>query len=220
MIYKLRCTLYNVHHTVRCTSYIILCTFYIILYVKCRLYIVILQCWVNNEHSDLTAHTYSLLKIGSQKCRNITHSLHAKHEQLLNVNTNIHCVIFTLCVTLIQQLTSPDFLTKLPCKISCNNHTTTYQTGLNAEPVIAADPGCKMISLERLNEWILYGYLVCPSQLNSSDQKAWKNALSDSYIITLFRDEVVNIHAMYIEVMFNFHHQSGLHRYSVVRRKE
>ena len=44
------------------------------------------------------------------------------------------------------------------------------------------------------------GYLVCPSQLNSSDQKAWRNALCDSYIITLFRDEVVNIHALYIEV--------------------
>ncbi|KAL5261551.1 hypothetical protein ACHWQZ_G007307 [Mnemiopsis leidyi] len=74
------------------------------------------------------------------------------------------------------------------------------QNGLSAEPVVAPDPGCKMISLEKLNEWILYGYLVCPSQLNSSDQKAWKNALSDSYIVTLFRDEVVNIHAMYIDV--------------------
>lgn len=77
---------------------------------------------------------------------------------------------------------------------------TFLQNGLTADPVTAPDPGCKMLSLDKLNEWILFGYLVCPSQLNSSDQKAWKNALSDCYIVTLFRDEVVNIHAMYIEV--------------------
>lgn len=33
------------------------------------------------------------------------------------------------------------------------------QNGLSAEPVVAPDPGCKMISLDKLNEWILYGKL-------------------------------------------------------------
>lgn len=33
------------------------------------------------------------------------------------------------------------------------------QNGLSAEPVVAPDPGCKMISLEKLNEWILYGMI-------------------------------------------------------------
>lgn len=49
----------------------------------------------------------------------------------------------------------------------------------------------------------LVGFMVVPSQLGAWQGSAelWRHAMSDGYVMTLFRDEVVQVHHAY-ELIF------------------
>uniref|UniRef100_A0A4W5PS31 NCK associated protein 1 like n=1 Tax=Hucho hucho TaxID=62062 RepID=A0A4W5PS31_9TELE len=55
---------------------------------------------------------------------------------------------------------------------------------------------CEYLSLEVMERWILLGYLLCHSSLNThqSSQELWKMALRSGLYLTVIRDETINIH--------------------------
>ncbi|CAB1353250.1 unnamed protein product [Coregonus sp. 'balchen'] len=55
---------------------------------------------------------------------------------------------------------------------------------------------CEYLSLEVMERWILLGYLLCHSSLNTnqSSQELWKMALRSGLYLTIVRDETINIH--------------------------
>ncbi|XP_019617309.1 PREDICTED: nck-associated protein 1-like isoform X2 [Branchiostoma belcheri] len=55
---------------------------------------------------------------------------------------------------------------------------------------------CEYLSVETMEKWIIFGFLLCHGQLTQSDSavQLWRLALSGNYVITLFRDEVLYIH--------------------------
>ncbi|CDQ91256.1 unnamed protein product [Oncorhynchus mykiss] len=55
---------------------------------------------------------------------------------------------------------------------------------------------CEYLSLEVMERWILLGYLLCHSSLNTnqSSQELWKMALRSGLYLTIIRDETINIH--------------------------
>ncbi|XP_075218279.1 nck associated protein 1 Hem [Lycorma delicatula] len=62
---------------------------------------------------------------------------------------------------------------------------------------------CEYLSLESMERWIIFGFMLC-HQVLSQDQpnKLWLSALESSWVIALFRDEVIYIHA-YIQNLFD-----------------
>ncbi|XP_072045321.1 nck-associated protein 1-like isoform X2 [Amphiura filiformis] len=81
---------------------------------------------------------------------------------------------------------------------------------LVSKPAVLLNPAqsetmrCEYLSLDTMERWIILGFLVCPTLLQSNEraQSLWRPALQSGYCITLFRDEVLMIHK-YIEVFFD-----------------
>uniref|UniRef100_I3JCF1 NCK associated protein 1 like n=1 Tax=Oreochromis niloticus TaxID=8128 RepID=I3JCF1_ORENI len=55
---------------------------------------------------------------------------------------------------------------------------------------------CEYLSMETMERWIIIGFLLCHSSLNSNQasQELWKMGLRSGIYLTLTRDEVLNIH--------------------------
>ncbi|XP_062842505.1 nck-associated protein 1-like [Trichomycterus rosablanca] len=55
---------------------------------------------------------------------------------------------------------------------------------------------CEYLSVEVMERWIIMGFLLCHSSLNSNpgSLELWKMALRSGFYVTLIRDEVINIH--------------------------
>uniref|UniRef100_A0A8C4NIK5 NCK-associated protein 1 n=1 Tax=Eptatretus burgeri TaxID=7764 RepID=A0A8C4NIK5_EPTBU len=65
---------------------------------------------------------------------------------------------------------------------------------------------CEYLSLDTMDRWIIFGFLLCHGSLNS-DQNAlclWKMALTSSFCVTLFRDENFLSHKVTEEIFTNF----------------
>ena len=62
---------------------------------------------------------------------------------------------------------------------------------------------CEYLSLETMERWIIFGFAICHQTLtqNQTANELWVLALSDGWVVPLFRDEVVYTHN-YIEVFF------------------
>lgn len=61
----------------------------------------------------------------------------------------------------------------------------------------------ELIPLESLDKWIILGILLCHTSLNQDPiNKMWISALESSWVLVLFRDEVVYIHS-YIQSYFD-----------------
>jgi len=60
---------------------------------------------------------------------------------------------------------------------------------------------CEYLSLEAMESWILFGFAVCHPTLQQVSQanELWTLALNCNWVISLYRDEVVYIHA-YMQV--------------------
>ncbi|XP_013407784.1 nck-associated protein 1-like, partial [Lingula anatina] len=55
---------------------------------------------------------------------------------------------------------------------------------------------CEYVSLDVMERWIQLGFLLCHQQLAHQDAlELWKQSLHGSYVVTLFRDEVLHIHS-------------------------
>uniref|UniRef100_A0A4W5Q0U9 NCK associated protein 1 like n=1 Tax=Hucho hucho TaxID=62062 RepID=A0A4W5Q0U9_9TELE len=63
-------------------------------------------------------------------------------------------------------------------------------------PLPRMSMACEYLSLEVMERWILLGYLLCHSSLNThqSSQELWKMALRSGLYLTVIRDETINIH--------------------------
>uniref|UniRef100_A0A8C1WS73 NCK associated protein 1 like n=1 Tax=Cyprinus carpio TaxID=7962 RepID=A0A8C1WS73_CYPCA len=66
-------------------------------------------------------------------------------------------------------------------------------------PACCDTMACEYLSLEAMERWILIGFLLCHSSLNTNanSQNLWKMALRNGLYITVIRDEVLNIHNMH-----------------------
>uniref|UniRef100_A0A8C1YE16 NCK associated protein 1 like n=1 Tax=Cyprinus carpio TaxID=7962 RepID=A0A8C1YE16_CYPCA len=65
-------------------------------------------------------------------------------------------------------------------------------------PACCDTMACEYLSLEAMERWILIGFLLCHSSLNTNanSQNLWKMALRNGLYITVIRDEVLNIHKL------------------------
>jgi len=61
---------------------------------------------------------------------------------------------------------------------------------------------CEYLSVEKMASWILFGYILCPSQLTAQPGaiEIWKLALQDGFCVQLFRDEVFMVHKEFTTV--------------------
>ncbi|XP_051932866.1 nck-associated protein 1-like isoform X2 [Hippocampus zosterae] len=64
------------------------------------------------------------------------------------------------------------------------------------DPACCDTMACEYLSLEVMERWIVIGFLLCHSSLNSnpSSQELWKMALRSSLYVTIIRDELFSIH--------------------------
>ncbi|XP_028969815.1 nck-associated protein 1-like isoform X2 [Esox lucius] len=64
------------------------------------------------------------------------------------------------------------------------------------DPTPCDTTACEYLSVEVMERWILFGFLLCHSSLNSnqSSQELWKMALRSGLYLTVVRDETINIH--------------------------
>ncbi|XP_061689337.1 nck-associated protein 1-like [Syngnathoides biaculeatus] len=64
------------------------------------------------------------------------------------------------------------------------------------DPACCDTMACEYLSLEVMERWIIIGFLLCHSSLNSnqSSQELWKMALRSGLYITVTRDELLSIH--------------------------
>lgn len=56
---------------------------------------------------------------------------------------------------------------------------------------------CEYLSLETMEKWIYFGYLLCHSSLVSNQEATaclWKPVLQNNFCLSLFRDEVIMLH--------------------------
>jgi NCK-associated protein 1 len=61
---------------------------------------------------------------------------------------------------------------------------------------------CEYLSLEIIERWIIFGFSVCHQALaNQAANDLWTLAMSSGWVVPLFRDEVVYIHA-YVQTFF------------------
>lgn len=73
------------------------------------------------------------------------------------------------------------------------------------KPLQTENMSCEYLSLETMDKWIIFGFLLCHQHgLAQLDQghKMWLSALESSWVIALFRDEVIYIHS-YIQSLFD-----------------
>ncbi|KAF3690048.1 Nck-associated protein 1-like [Channa argus] len=64
------------------------------------------------------------------------------------------------------------------------------------DPACSDTMACEYLSMEVMERWIIIGFLLCHSSLNTNQdsQDLWKMALRSGLYLTLTRDEVLNIH--------------------------
>nr|XP_043880478.1 nck-associated protein 1-like isoform X2 [Solea senegalensis] len=64
------------------------------------------------------------------------------------------------------------------------------------DPACCDTMACEYLSMEVMERWIIIGFLLCHSSLNTNEasQGLWKMALRSGLNLTLIRDEVLNIH--------------------------
>ncbi|XP_051528230.1 nck-associated protein 1-like isoform X1 [Myxocyprinus asiaticus] len=77
-------------------------------------------------------------------------------------------------------------------------------------PACCETMACEYLSMEVMERWILFGFLLCHSSLhtNTASQNLWKMALRNGLYITVIRDEVLNIHKV-SEDIFDGHKGCG-----------
>ncbi|XP_069765666.1 nck-associated protein 1-like isoform X2 [Narcine bancroftii] len=81
------------------------------------------------------------------------------------------------------------------------------------KPTTSSTMPCEYLSLEVMEKWIIMGFLLCPSGLNSERTclVLWKEAMQCSLCIELFRDEVL-FHHKATEELFNNMKGGSVHR--------
>lgn len=64
---------------------------------------------------------------------------------------------------------------------------------------------CEYLSLDSMEKWIVFGFLLCHSTLNTDQnaQMLWKLALSSGFCLRLFRDEIFHFHKVTEELFTN-----------------
>uniref|UniRef100_A0A3B4UXM3 NCK associated protein 1 like n=1 Tax=Seriola dumerili TaxID=41447 RepID=A0A3B4UXM3_SERDU len=64
------------------------------------------------------------------------------------------------------------------------------------DPACCDTMACEYLSMEVMERWIIIGFLLCHSSLNTNQasQELWKMALRSGLYLTLTRDEILNIH--------------------------
>lgn len=63
------------------------------------------------------------------------------------------------------------------------------------KPVQADRMSCELLSLDSMERWIIFGLLLCHQALQQEAfNKMWIGALESSWVLPLFRDEVIHIH--------------------------
>uniref|UniRef100_UPI00358E413E nck-associated protein 1-like isoform X2 n=1 Tax=Myxine glutinosa TaxID=7769 RepID=UPI00358E413E len=64
---------------------------------------------------------------------------------------------------------------------------------------------CEYLSLDVMEKWIIFGFLLCHGSLNSDSTalSLWRMALNSSFCVTLFRDEVFQFHKIIEELLLN-----------------
>ncbi|XP_031157613.1 nck-associated protein 1-like [Sander lucioperca] len=64
------------------------------------------------------------------------------------------------------------------------------------DPACCDTMACEYLSMEVMERWIIIGFLLCHSSLNTNQasQELWKMALQSGLFLVLTRDEVLNIH--------------------------
>ncbi|XP_061785032.1 nck-associated protein 1-like [Nerophis lumbriciformis] len=69
-------------------------------------------------------------------------------------------------------------------------------TATMMDPVCCDTMACEYMPLEVMERWILIGFLLCHSSLNSdqASQELWKMALRSGLYVTLTRDQLLSIH--------------------------
>ncbi|XP_046985633.1 membrane-associated protein Hem-like isoform X3 [Schistocerca americana] len=71
------------------------------------------------------------------------------------------------------------------------------------KPAQTESMSCEYLSLDAMERWIIFGFMLCHSALNQEKaNKLWLSALESSWVIALFRDEVLYIHS-YIQSYFD-----------------
>ncbi|GAB6026086.1 hypothetical protein CHUAL_012289 [Chamberlinius hualienensis] len=61
---------------------------------------------------------------------------------------------------------------------------------------------CEYLPLDTMERWIIFGFLVCHQYLGQSTAlELWQGALQNGWVISLFRDEVLQVHS-YIQSFF------------------
>jgi NCK-associated protein 1 len=71
------------------------------------------------------------------------------------------------------------------------------------KPVVAERMSCEFMSLDMMERWIVFGLLLIHPHLQQEQlNKLWINALESSWVIPLFRDEVIYTH-QYISSYFD-----------------
>uniref|UniRef100_A0A3P9MIA7 NCK associated protein 1 like n=1 Tax=Oryzias latipes TaxID=8090 RepID=A0A3P9MIA7_ORYLA len=74
------------------------------------------------------------------------------------------------------------------------------------EPACCDTMTCEYLSMEVMERWIIIGFLLCHSSLNTNQtsMELWKMALRSGLYLTLIRDEVFNIHKVTEDIFDNF----------------
>jgi NCK-associated protein 1 len=78
----------------------------------------------------------------------------------------------------------------------------SHAPNLMLQPNISNEIPCEFLSLERMNRWILLGFLTCANRL--ADPGAFdlvKHALLDGFAVTICRDETILIHAAFEQLL-------------------
>ncbi|KAM4613658.1 nck-associated protein 1-like [Polymixia lowei] len=74
------------------------------------------------------------------------------------------------------------------------------------DPACCDTMACEYLSMEVMERWIIIGFLLCHSSLNTNQasQELWKMALRSGLYLTLIRDEVLNIHKVSEDLFDSF----------------
>ncbi|XP_047438641.1 nck-associated protein 1-like [Mugil cephalus] len=74
------------------------------------------------------------------------------------------------------------------------------------DPACCETMACEYLSMEVVERWIIIGFLLCHSSLNSNQasQDLWKMALRSGLYLVLTRDEVLNIHKVTEDLFDSF----------------
>uniref|UniRef100_A0A8C1RYM3 NCK associated protein 1 like n=1 Tax=Cyprinus carpio TaxID=7962 RepID=A0A8C1RYM3_CYPCA len=89
--------------------------------------------------------------------------------------------------------------------LSADQWRSAQLLSLLASPAAMLSPtccdtmACEYLSTEVMERWILIGFLLCHSSLNTNadSQNLWKTALRSGLYLTVIRDEVLNIHKLH-----------------------